>query len=124
MTGRVWHLVDLGRPITENEHRTMHFRARSAYDRRIRNTFWALAKEARIPPLSAIAVTVRPEVVKGRLADVGACYPWAKAAIDGLVDAGVIPDDDPAHHLTLTFHAPVRTGRDAVVLIVEELDAG
>lgn len=40
---------------------------------------------------------------------------WVKAAIDGLVDAGVLPGDTPRHLRSLVQHAPVR-GADALVL--------
>jgi hypothetical protein len=49
--------------------------------------------------------------------DTAACFPAAKAAIDGLVDSGLITDDTPDIVKTITFHAP-RTGRDGLVLII------
>ncbi len=52
--------------------------------------------------------------------DVGACFPAAKAAIDGLVGAGVIPDDTPDHVITLTFRAPVVGQGDGLELVVSE----
>jgi hypothetical protein len=46
-----------------------------------------------------------------------------KAAIDGLVDAGVLDDDDPRHLVSLTFEAVRICGRDGLELvIVEERD--
>lgn len=39
--------------------------------------------------------------------DVGACFPTAKAAIDGLVDAGFLPHDGPEWVRMLSFCAPV-----------------
>lgn len=45
------------------------------------------------------------------LPDTGNNYPAFKAALDGLVDAGVLPDDSAAHVLSITFNAPTKCGR-------------
>jgi len=37
-----------------------------------------------------------------------------------LRDTGIIPDDDPAHVLSLTFTAPRKTGVDALTIEIEE----
>lgn len=73
-----------------------------------------------VPRLTHISVTVLPEL-KNRSGepDTGACIGAAKAAIDGLVDAGVIPEDGPKYVRRLTFLAPVVTGTDALVLRIE-----
>ena len=55
--------------------------------------------------------------------DVAACYPAVKAAIDGLVDAGVVPDDGPFNVMRITFRAPEIANRDGLRLrICEEPD--
>jgi hypothetical protein len=57
----------------------------------------------------------------GTLADTGNHLPAAKAAIDGLVQAGLMLDDDPTHMIFLGFYPPVRakkgnpTGVDLIV---------
>lgn len=48
--------------------------------------------------------------------------PAAKAAIDGIVDAGVLPDDTPAHVLSLTFRPPVYGHPDALAVVLLEVD--
>lgn len=54
--------------------------------------------------------------------DVAACYPTVKAAIDGIVDAGVIPDDDDRHLLAVTF-LPVSYGKvDGLRLTIKTED--
>jgi hypothetical protein len=56
------------------------------------------------------------------VADTGACYPAVKAAIDGLVDAGVLPGDTGTHVPSITFLAPIRVGKDqqeSLTLVVE-----
>lgn len=102
-----------------NKYRVLHYRARAAYDRSWRSTFMLLANHARIPAQSAITVTVAQTCKHHSLPDIGANYPTAKAAIDGLVDAGVIPDDDPAHLVYLGFAAPERGDEDRLILIIE-----
>lgn len=85
-----------------------HFRTeRTAHVIEWRNAFFWLAREARIPPLDAIEVTVSVGM-SGRLQDIGNAYVSAKAAIDGLVQAKVIPDDTGEHLLHLGFTPPVR----------------
>ena len=53
------------------------------------------------------------------MADTGGHFPVAKACIDGLVDAGVIPDDGPEFVRSLTFKAPqVDGGVDRALLVI------
>jgi hypothetical protein len=53
--------------------------------------------------------------------DTAACYPAVKAAIDGLVDAGVIPDDDPEHVVEIRFAAPAIGSHDSLTIVVAEV---
>lgn len=81
-----------------------------------RHAFKQMALEAGIPELEAIAVTAQPEVRNKVMPDTAACIGAVKAAIDGLVDAGVIADDGPLYVRRLTFFAPIVTGEDAVTV--------
>jgi hypothetical protein len=55
------------------------------------------------------------------MADTGGHFPVAKACIDGLVDAGVIPDDGPNFVKSLEFRSPVVDGgEDRVMLYITE----
>lgn len=63
-------------------------------------------------------------VMKGRLADAGNHLPAVKAALDGIVDAGIIPDDSPEHVRRLILNAPRRPlsgERENLTLIVRSL---
>jgi hypothetical protein len=83
-----------------------------------RQAFAQLAAES--PRLAAIHVTAQPHLRhRGSMPDTGACIGAAKAAIDGLIDAGVIPDDGPSVVLSLRFLAPLVDGQDSLELIVE-----
>lgn len=119
---RSWDLTHQARPPTMNAYRRLHHYDRAAVDLEWRQTFAWLARAARVPRLDAALVTVAQTCRRPPLPDVGACFPIAKAAIDGLVDARVIPDDDPAHLLALTFVAPTRSDLDRFLLIVQEAD--
>lgn len=46
-------------------------------------------------------------IMKKPLADTGNAYGSVKAAIDGLVDAGILPDDGPQVIRTLCMDAPI-----------------
>jgi hypothetical protein len=64
-----------------------------------------------------ISVTVEPHQKGGRLQDVGACNPAVKAAIDGIVDAGVLPDDSSKFLRSLIF-LPPQNDRNSLVLYI------
>ena len=93
-----WALVHHERPYTANESRRWHWARRAKADAAWRQTFCWLAKAAAVPHLEACRIEVTHYVARrGNWPDSAACAPCAKAGIDGLVDAGVIDDDDPTH---------------------------
>jgi len=83
---------------------------------------WAwLALAEHIPPLMRVSIEATPLRTNARsMPDVAACYPTVKAAIDGLVDAGVIPDDTPFHLDRITFRAPEIAKREGLRLRICE----
>lgn len=84
-----------------------------------RGDFKILAKEAKIPPLKTAVIEVHQITPTRVRPDPGSIYPAVKAAIDGLVDAKVIPDDGPDYIDRLTFY-PAEVGRngDKLILVV------
>ena len=90
---------------------------RAARTKEWRAKFAELAKD--LAPLRTAGITVLPEVRNNVMPDTGACIGAVKAAIDGLVDAGVLPDDGPRYVRSLLFLAPVVTGVDALVICVK-----
>lgn len=102
-----------------NKYRVLHFRARAAYDKHWRSTFYLLAMHAHIPAQTAVTITVAQTCKHHSMPDPGANYPTAKAAIDGLVDAGVIADDNGTYVKYLGFAAPERGDEDRLILIIE-----
>lgn len=96
----VIEIVSLGRPLTTNALLS----GRSHVWRYRRRKLWRTAAHdaaiARGPvdlPSTPCAVEVTVLWAGGSKQDVGSCAPAAKAAIDGLIDAGWLDDDDPEH---------------------------
>lgn len=112
------------RPWTTNQERKRgsHY-ARSEQTKWWREAFRDAAEEADIPHFDVIRIEVTPILPDRKIQDTGACYPTAKAAIDGLVDAGVVDDDSPKYVPTITFHSPVLSNYAGLeVLIIPETD--
>ena len=118
MTGQ-WSLSHNERPITANKYRNLHHQAAADYNRSWRAAFFALAKEAKVPACQVIEITVQKVQAKGTLSDTMAEAPVVKAAIDGLVDAGVIPDDTGKHLAAVTFLPPVKGDKDTLTLRID-----
>lgn len=57
-----------------------------------------------------VQILVEPHECRTRLTDAGNCVTSAKAAIDGLRDAGVLVDDSPRYVAAVTFLAGRRVG--------------
>jgi len=115
-----FRLCHRARPWAANQHNRLSWPERAVLVREWRSAFRVLALEAGIPPLERITVLAMPIRANRRSRpDVAACYPAVKAAIDGLCDAGVIPDDNPDHLSEIRFTAPCQGSHDALVLVVE-----
>lgn len=111
------------RPWTTNAERAGNHWERARLVKEWRTAFHILAKEAKIPPLKWVSITAEPfSNSKGRLQDVAACNPAVKAAIDGIVDAGVLPDDSPKYLSSITFMSPKRD-KNALVLYLRGVQA-
>lgn len=110
-------------PLLVNRVYRTPFYRRAEHDKEWREHFGALAEYEQVQPMGQAMIEVRhlKGPGRGKLPDVGSCYPSVKAAVDGLVDAGVLPDDTPAYLTALVFHAPERGDADRVELSVHEL---
>lgn len=113
----VWALTYPARPWSLNVERQGNRWVRSALVGEWRRAFALLALEARIPRLDACEIVARPTLVNRRsMPDTGACVGAVKAAVDGLVDAGVLVDDGPGIVRRIVFEAPAVTGADALIV--------
>lgn len=106
------------RPVTTNAERAGNRWVRAGTTKEWREAFAWLARKERIPRMRWINVTAQPFQKSGRLQDTAACNPSVKAAIDGLVDAGVVPDDNGDYVRQITFLPCVR-GDDQLTIIIQ-----
>ena len=63
----------------------------------VRQAALILAKQAHLGPYEQVRVTLHYRPRDKRVRDIENPVPTLKALCDGLVDAGVVVDDDPAH---------------------------
>lgn len=126
---RTLTLTHRARPWTVNAERAgrlpgkgNQYQRRAAEVRVWREAFWGLALEAKAPKLHRVTIAAQARLRGDRSIDIDACFPALKAAIDGLVDARVIPDDCPPHIAWLRIDEP-ETGcpRDEFLLTIEEV---
>ena len=117
----VYRLELAQRPWTTNGERAGNRWQRAELVKTWRSAFHILAKSEQMPEMEWISVTVEPHQKGGRLQDVGACNPAVKAAIDGIVDAGVLPDDSSQYVKSLIF-LPPRNDKNSLVLYIRGVE--
>ena len=82
-------------PLTENQRLTWAPKARIT--KQVRATTAWLARAAHIPTVDYCTVTLYWAPSKRRIRDTENPTPTLKACADGIVDAGVVKDDDPQY---------------------------
>ena len=102
--------------LSVNEERRLHWSKRADAVSLWRFAAKVDAKNARLPRFKSVFISASIHQAKGTLADAGNYYPVVKACIDGLVDAGVIENDDPSIVHAVNQLASIRADRDAVLL--------
>lgn len=109
-----------GRVSTQNALVRKYHQRRAEHDSVWRLAAFEAARNFNLPLLDKVKITACPWLKGRRSQDVAACLPSVKAAIDGLVDAGVLVDDTPAHVLSLEFLPPALGAEvDELVLTLE-----
>lgn len=81
-------------PMLANDQRRSHYRTVAAAKREVTEMVGWAAKSAHLGPCGPSAVTITWFVPDKRRRDPDSLAPFAKAALDGLVHAGVWPDDN------------------------------
>jgi Holliday junction resolvase RusA-like endonuclease len=101
-----------------------HWAQRNRATQVIKQAAWAVAKQARVPRLERAEITVIYRPPDRRRRDAGNLAASGKAAIDGLVLAGVLADDDSSHLIREEYEigdlCPLRRGR----LVIRIREAG
>lgn len=111
-----------GRPALINSERSGHWRQHRANTSSTRQHGLVAAQKLktqgyRFPPQAII--TSWPVYADRRSwPDVGNWYPTTKAVIDGLVDAGAWPDDNPDHIVALEFHRPELAATTGLIILI------
>ncbi|MEU1078213.1 MULTISPECIES: hypothetical protein [unclassified Streptomyces] len=120
-----WRLALPPGTLLINANANMHWNDRRKLVKALRQTAWAMARQAKLPALQRAHViyVFHPDAKRPNTRrDSGNWSPSAKAAIDGLVDAGILPDDN--HHRLLgpdpRIGPPVPRGQ--FVLWITDLD--
>lgn len=113
-----WRLFYPARPFTLNDR--LHHHAKAKLNTEWRDAFTLMARAHKMPKgLDHITVIVRHHFTDQRyVPDCDNSAPAAKAAIDGLVAAGVITDDGPRWVGPVTYELPVLGPQAGLELIV------
>lgn len=115
-------------PVPANEwisanHR-MHWTAKASRTKRLRQRGYFEARQNGLLPMRRAFVTVHVQYASSGRADPANAYPTVKALVDGLVDFGVLTDDDSKHLPEMTFkRTPGKCEKDWHVItltLVEE----
>ena len=118
---RVWLVTHYAQPWSVNDQVRWHWATRHAHVKAWRQAFALLARSNGLPRLQCARVSVHVVVAgPSRLPDAGNCFYAAKAAIDGLVDAGVLPGDSPRFMRSLSFDAPIRGTTHSLTIAISE----
>ncbi len=103
MSSPSWQVFVPCRLWTLNEEIRQHWSWRQRVRREVRATATVHARLVTSPPPSCpVVVVFTPQALKLNQ-DAGGCVTVAKPALDGLVDAGVLPDDGPTVVVAVTF---------------------
>ncbi|WP_182359535.1 hypothetical protein [Tomitella gaofuii] len=122
---RTWVLVAELRkpPMTANEQRRATWRTMRAAKYEAGQLVWALAKRARVPRLRRARVDVVWHAPTRTRRDADALGPFLKATLDGLVQAGVLGDDDYRHVPRVGLGVEIDRARPRIEITITELGA-
>ncbi|MGW5529462.1 hypothetical protein [Streptomyces xanthochromogenes] len=119
-----WQLALPPGTLLINANQNLHWRKRAELVKSIRHTARAIARQAKLPALERAHVfyVFHPDTRGARRRDSGNWSPSAKAAIDGMVDAGVLPDDNHTRLLGPDPRIGPPIARSQLVLHITDLD--
>jgi crossover junction endodeoxyribonuclease RusA len=99
----------------------MHWRPRNARTQTLKQATFVVARNAKIPMLQRAHVICRVHFAVRRRRDIHNWMPVGKACVDGLVAAGVLPDDNDDHLLGPYMHRGIPQQQNTVVLEIREI---
>lgn len=120
---RKWTLnLPMTRPLSMNDR--THWRQKAADTRAVRNYTACMARHAGIPPLARVSIELHYAPRDKRRRDAINLAATVKPIEDGIVDAGVVPDDtaeyvQPTHAV---IDPPTGEGHGRLYVIVTELE--
>lgn len=105
-----------------NANARLHWTKRSQQTRNIRTAATVCARAVSVPHLARAHVIAEYRPPDRRKRDVHNLFPSAKAAVDGLVDAGVLADDSDTYLIgpDMRLGQPEKGGR--LVLHIHEME--
>ena len=109
-------------PLRVNEVRRSRYKE-AAETKRWRTAAYLTCIDHQEEPVARypVAITITPFLSTRRAQDVGASFVAAKGAVDGLVDGGVLVDDDPKHVIQITHRAPIlKAERPGLLIEISE----
>lgn len=110
------------KPLWLSANDRMHWAPKSRITKTWRTIALACAMREELPKgLHRIHITATVHKTTGRKYDVHNLLPTLKAAIDGLVDHGLIADDDNAHLIGPDMRAGEKRDRAQIVLTITPL---
>jgi hypothetical protein len=123
MNRRTWTLTLPYRTPPLRDNSRDHWAVKAAATRQLRGDARVLAAHAKLPrQLHRVAIILHWQPAVRRRRDQLSIAPTLKPLVDGLVDYGLVPDDD-VDHVTVTcrIHPPQPGACGALWLDIEEL---
>lgn len=109
MTGHTSIVLDVPRAWWITSNGRYHWADKARRTRWIRQAATIAARG--IPPHQRVHVNAYIAFPRNGRADADNAHPTVKACLDGVVDAGVLPDDDSEHVTAITYRRDAPTGR-------------
>lgn len=113
--------MPMTRPLSLNSRE--HWRVKAKRVSEVRQATALLTRSAHVPPLKHISVEMHYQPRDKRRRDPLNLVATLKAVEDGIVDAGVIPDDNPNYLTPVMPIIDAPSSTPAIYFIIKELDA-
>jgi Holliday junction resolvase RusA-like endonuclease len=99
----------------------LHWRKRAELTKAWRDAALVHALSKSVGPFDRAHITVAIRFATNHRRDVGNYYPTAKAIVDGLVDAGLLEDDDDTRIVGPDLRRHIPNGTPLVTITIQEI---